>query len=74
MCQFPLFTPGQLNGVFANIQNDIFNNGSEKWLVNYDNANGFAEITVETHATREPDTRLLLMPGLLGAAYRLPQK
>jgi hypothetical protein len=60
-----LFTAGQPNGVFANIQNDIFiNNGSEMWLVNYDNANGFVEITAETHATSEPDTLLLLMPGL----------
>ena len=74
MYPFVLFSPGQLNGVFANVQNDIFNNGTGIWLVDYDNANGFVEITAEAHATPEPATLLLLIPGLLGAACRLRRK
>ena len=42
--KFLLFTPGDLSGMFASIQSDVFNDGTEKWLVIYDNANGYVEL------------------------------
>jgi len=36
-----------LSGIFANIENDIFNGGSEKWVVDYDNADGYVELMAE---------------------------
>ena len=60
-------TPGQLNGVFADIQNILFNNGTEKWVVIYDNAGGHVEL--QAQATPEPSSFLLLGAGLLSVAY-----
>ena len=31
MYQFITFTPGDLSGVFATVQNSVFNNGTERW-------------------------------------------
>lgn len=61
--------------MFANIQNDFFNGGSEQWLVTYDNADGYVELTAEAaRQVPEPATLLVLIPGLLGMGYGLPCK
>ena len=66
--KFFLFSPGALSGTFASIQNDIFNGGTEKWVVVYNDAGGYVEL-VAASATPEPGTFLLLGTGLLGLAY-----
>jgi len=48
------FTAGQLSGTFANVLNDIFNNGTEDWLVNYDNAAGYVQLIAEQHSREFP--------------------
>ena len=59
-------TSGDLSGTFASIENDIFNHGTEKWLVTYDNADGLVFLTAETNSTTpEPGTLLLLGSGVL---------
>ena len=70
------FTPEMLNGVFANIQDDIFNGGTEKWQVDYDNADGYMELIAEQNGAPvpEPATLLVLIPGLLGIGYGLRRK
>ncbi len=40
--QFIVFQPGGLTGQFANIENDVFNNGTEKWVLNY--SSGYVEL------------------------------
>jgi hypothetical protein len=72
--KFLNFTPGDLSGTFANIENDIFNGGTEKWLVDYDNADGFVELIAEPNQVPEPATLLVLIPGLLGMGYGLRRK
>ena len=74
MYKFLLANPGQINGTFASILNDIFNGGTEKWLVTYDNADGFVELTAEANNVPEPATLLVLIPGLLGMAYGLRRR
>ncbi len=74
MYKFLLANPGQINGTFASILNDVFNGGTEKWLVNYDNADGFVELTAEANNVPEPATLLVLIPGLLGMAYGLRRR
>jgi hypothetical protein len=66
-----LFSPGGLTGVFAIIQNQIFNGGSEIWQITYDNTNGDVVLTaaMDTTSTPEPGTFLLLGTGLMGLAY-----
>jgi hypothetical protein len=66
-----LFSPGGLTGVFATIQNQIFNGGSEKWLVTYDNTNGDVQLMAvqNTSTVPEPGTFLMLGTGLMGVAY-----
>ena len=66
--EFLLFSPGALSGTFASIQNDIFNGGTEKWVVVYNDAGGYVEL-VAASAAPEPGTFLLLGSGLLGLAY-----
>ena len=36
-----LTNPGQLSGAYATILNEIFNGGTEMWVLNYNNAGGF---------------------------------
>ena len=72
--KFLNFTPGDLTGTFANIENDIFNGGTEKWVVDYDNADGFVELIAEPNQVPEPATLLVLVPGLLGMGYGLRRK
>ncbi len=68
---FLLLNPGQLTGTYATILNDIFNGGTEKWVVNYNDAGGFVSLTAasNTSTTPEPGTFLLLGSGLLSMAY-----
>jgi hypothetical protein len=45
--KFLNFTPGSLSGTFSIIQNASFNNGTEMWVVNYDNSDGYVELIAE---------------------------
>ena len=74
MYKFLLANPGQVNGAFASILNGVFNSGTEKWLVTYDNAEGFVELTAEANNVPEPATLLVLIPGLLGVGYALRRR
>jgi hypothetical protein len=66
-----LFSPNGLAGTFANIQNLVFNNGTEIWQIAYNNTAGDVSLTaaMNTQTTPEPGTFLLLGSGLLGLAY-----
>src|SRR5271157_3107334 len=73
--QFLFANPGQISGTFANIQNQFFNNGTEEWLVTYDNTDGIVELTAEKASpVPEPATLLVLIPGLLGAGFGLRRR
>ena len=76
--EFTILTsnPGQLNGTFSSILNDIFNGGTEMWAVNYDYADGLLELTAQpnNNPVPEPATLLVLLPALLGAGYGLRKK
>ena len=65
-----LLNPGQLTGTYATILNDIFNGGTEKWVVNYNDAAGYVQLTAASNIgmTPEPGTFLMLGSGLIGAA------
>ena len=69
--EFILFTPGDLSGVFASLQNAIFNNGTEQWKVIYSNSGGYVELqaAVYNNQTPEPASLLLLGSGLLTMGY-----
>jgi fibronectin-binding autotransporter adhesin len=71
---FLLFSPGELNGVFANVQNAIFNNGTEIWQVTYDNPGGFVELTAEARTTPEPASLLLLLSGVAATACKFRRR
>ena len=66
--EFLLFNPGALSGTFASIQNDIFNGGTEKWVVVYNDAGGYVEL-VAASVTPEPASLLLLGSGLLTIGF-----
>ena len=51
---FLLLNPGQLSGTYATILNDIFNGGTEKWLVNYNDAGGFVSLTAASNNSPVP--------------------
>jgi hypothetical protein len=74
--KFLNFTPGELSGIFADIENDIFNNGTEKWFVDYENGGGYVELIAEPNGgpVPEPATLLVLIPGLVGLGYGLRRK
>jgi hypothetical protein len=71
-----LFSPGGLTGVFATIQNQIFNGGTEIWQITYDNANGDVVLTAaqNTSPVPEPGTFLMLGTGLMGIAYAIRRR
>ena len=73
--KFLFANAGQINGTFASILNDFFNGGTEQWMVNYDNADGYVELTAEkVSSVPEPSTLLVLIPGLMGMAYGLRRR
>ena len=49
----------------------IFNNGTEQWIVVYDNAQGYVELQamLYNNQTPEPASLLLLGSGLLTVGY-----
>jgi hypothetical protein len=71
-----LFSPGGLTGVFATIQNQIFNGGTEIWQITYDNFNGDVVLTAaqNTSPVPEPGSFLLVGSGLLGVAYSVRRR
>jgi PEP-CTERM motif len=74
--KFLLFGPGSLSGTFASIQNALFNNGSEKWTVIYNNSGGYVELLAQSNGqpTPEPTSFLLLGSGLIGVSYGLRRR
>ncbi len=52
--QFIFFQPGGLTGQFANVENDVFNNGTEKWVLNYNNSGGYVELVAEQNTGTVP--------------------
>jgi hypothetical protein len=67
--------PDELNGTFDYILNDTFNDGTEKWLVTYDNADGYVELIAATATTTpEPSSFLLFGSGLLCLGYSIRRR
>lgn len=60
---------GQINGTFSSIENDVFNNGTEKWDVDYDSAAGYVELIAAP--VPEPGVLFILIPALLGIGFKL---
>lgn len=67
--KFILTSANGVNGVFSSIENDVFNNGTEKWGVDYDSAGGYVELIAEP--VPEPGVLLILVPALLGIGFKL---
>jgi hypothetical protein len=76
MYKFLNFTSGELSGMFANIPaNGMFTSDGEQWMITYDNADGYVELTAEgRQVVSEPGTLLVLIPGLLGMGYGLRRR
>lgn len=69
------FTSGDLNGTFASVLNSVFNNGTEKWTVIYNNSGGYVELLAQNNsAVPELSSFLMLGTGLLGLSYSLRRR
>jgi hypothetical protein len=69
---FLTFNPGMLSGNFAAIQNRVFNNGTEYWVLDYNNANG--DVSLQAQLVPEPSSFLLLGTGLLSLGYGMRRR
>jgi hypothetical protein len=60
-----------LSGSYATILNDIFNGGTEKWLITINGSGGYAQLTAASNIGTTPElgTFLVLGSGLLSLAY-----
>jgi len=74
--KFLFANPGEISGTFSSILNDLFNDGTERWLVDYDNGDGYVELIAQSNGSPvpEPATLLVLIPGLLGVGYGLRRR
>ena len=62
------FTPGSLSGTFANLQGQLFNNGTEAWQVVYDNAGGNVSLQAIANTTppaNTPEPATLILVGVV---------
>jgi fibronectin-binding autotransporter adhesin len=72
-----LMSPGGLTGSFSTILNQVFNGGSEIWMVNYNNTGGYVSLTAAPNGqppVPEPGTFLLFGSSLIGAAYTVRRR
>ena len=55
--EFITFTPGSYDGsLFASVLNGVFNNGTEMWVLVYNNAGGYIELDAQPNAVPEPSS------------------
>ncbi len=54
--------PGALTGAFSNVQGLVFDDGREKYLLDYSDTS--ASLTVEANTTPEPDSMFLVLLGI----------
>ncbi len=75
--KFLSFQPGELTGTFSSIENDYFNQGTEQWILDYDNVDGYLELIAQSASggtTPEPGSLALFGSGVLGIAGLLRRK
>jgi hypothetical protein len=61
--RFMNFTPGELSGKFAGIQDQYFDDGKEMWELQYDSAGGFVQLIAVP--SPEPGSILLMGSGFI---------
>ena len=69
---FPTFDPGMLSGTFSKIIQQPFNNETEYWVLNYNNAGGY--VSLEAEPVPEPSSFLMVGAGLLSLAYGIRRR